>query len=88
MTAEMPELNGFTHRFIPAQQANLPTLLLLHGTGGNENDLLDLGRMLLPGAALLSPLWQIFKKKRIQPSQFPVLHYINFFFGNLSCISR
>jgi predicted esterase len=46
---------GYTHQFIPATMPGLPTLLLLHGTGGDEYDLLDLGRALLPGAALLSP---------------------------------
>jgi predicted esterase len=62
MAAEMPEINGFIHRFIPAQQANLPTLLLLHGTGGNEDDLLNLGRMLMPGAALLSPRGKVLER--------------------------
>lgn len=46
---------GFTHVFEPAARPGLPTLLLLHGTGGNEHDLLGLGRTLLPGAALLAP---------------------------------
>ena len=46
---------GFTHKFVPGKQgASQPTLLLLHGTGGDENDLLPLGRDLWPDAALLS----------------------------------
>jgi phospholipase/carboxylesterase len=46
---------SFTHRFQPALRPGLPPLLLLHGTGGNEDDLLPLGRMVAPDAALLSP---------------------------------
>jgi predicted esterase len=45
---------GFVHLFVPASGENT-TLLLLHGTGGDENDLIPIGRELLPGAALLSP---------------------------------
>ena len=44
---------GFIHRFVPGKSPR--TLLLLHGTGGDENDLVDLGRALDPDAALLSP---------------------------------
>jgi predicted esterase len=53
-----PEL-GFVHRFVPASRPSLPTLLLLHGTGGTEDDLLSLGARLLPGAAQLSPRGQV-----------------------------
>jgi phospholipase/carboxylesterase len=49
------ELLGFVHRFVPAGGPEAPTLVLLHGTGGDENDLLPVGRMLDERAALLSP---------------------------------
>ena len=44
------------HRFSTGEGRNAQTtLLLLHGTGGDENDMLPLGESLLPGAAILSP---------------------------------
>lgn len=48
-----PDDLGFVHVFVPAKDPASPTLLLLHGTGGDERDLLGLGRELWPGAALL-----------------------------------
>lgn len=50
-----PDGLSFIHRFEPATRPERTPLLLLHGTGGDENDLIDLGRMVAPGAALLSP---------------------------------
>ena len=44
---------GFIHVFEPGDPGR--TLLLLHGTGGDENDLVSLGRQLAPGAGILSP---------------------------------
>jgi len=49
----MPADLDFVHQFIPGASGR--TLLLLHGTGGDENDLIPLGRELDPAAALLSP---------------------------------
>lgn len=46
---------SFIHRFERGGRDDLPPLLVLHGTGGNESDLLPLGQMIAPGAALLSP---------------------------------
>lgn len=46
---------SFIHRFQPGSAPGAAPLLLLHGTGGDESDLLPLGAMLSPGAALLSP---------------------------------
>ncbi|MGF6232728.1 phospholipase/carboxylesterase [Inquilinus ginsengisoli] len=46
---------SFIHRFEPGTEPGSPPLLLLHGTGGDEADLLPLGRAVAPGSALLSP---------------------------------
>lgn len=45
----------FIHVFEPGSDPARRPLLLLHGTGGDERDLLSLGRTVAPGASLLSP---------------------------------
>jgi phospholipase/carboxylesterase len=46
---------SYQHLFQPGTDPAAPPLLLLHGTGGDEHDLVQLGRTLSPGSALLSP---------------------------------
>jgi phospholipase/carboxylesterase len=50
----MAELSH-VHRFEPARAPNRPPILLLHGTGGDENDLVPLGDLVAPASALLAP---------------------------------
>ena len=47
----------FLHEFVRGKSDR--TLLLLHGTGGNERDLIPLGREIDPDASLLSPRGKI-----------------------------
>lgn len=51
---------GFEHVFEPGTSGW--TLLLLHGTGGDEHDLVPLGRQLANGAALLSPRGKVLEQ--------------------------
>jgi len=53
-------LRNWHHQWVPgAAGPASPTVLLLHGTGGDESDLIPLGAELAPGASLLSPRGQV-----------------------------
>jgi predicted esterase len=53
---------GFEHVFRAPEAANAPTLLLLHGTGGNEHDLVPLADTLAPNAGVLSPRGKVLER--------------------------
>ena len=61
MSGAATDALGFIHVFKAAPQPGAPTLLLLHGTGGDEQDLLPLGG-LMPGANLLSPRGKVLER--------------------------
>lgn len=67
---------GFTHVWQPPKSGDQRILLMLHGTGGDEHDLVGLGEMLAPGAGMLSPRGQILEQgmprwfRRIAPGVF------------------
>ena len=50
------------HQYRPATIPGAPVLLLLHGTGGNEHELLPLADQLMPGAGVLSPRGKILER--------------------------
>lgn len=55
----MTEQLAFVHRWIPGGVPDAPVMLMLHGTGGDESDLIPLGNAIAPGAAILSPRGQV-----------------------------
>lgn len=46
--------NAYTHKTLPGEPGGR-MLFVLHGTGGDENQFLDAGRSLMPGATIVSP---------------------------------
>ena len=53
---------SFTHLYQPPRAPGAPTLLMLHGTGGNEHELVPLAAELMPGAGVLSPRGKVLER--------------------------
>jgi phospholipase/carboxylesterase len=53
--------DDFLHRFEPGDESR-PVLLALHGTGGDENDLLPMARMIDRHASVLSPRGKVLEQ--------------------------
>jgi predicted esterase len=53
---------GFVHVYHAAASAADPTFLVLHGTGGTEEDLLPLARLIDPRAGVLSPRGKVLER--------------------------
>ena len=51
----LSQLEGYDYRFEQGTDRSGPVLLLLHGTGGNEHDLIPVGRLVAPAADIVSP---------------------------------
>lgn len=54
----------FVHVFEPATDPDAPVVLVLHGTGGHERDLLPLAAAIAPGAAVLSPRGKVLEGEK------------------------
>jgi predicted esterase len=53
---------GFVHEYREPSRPDAPILFLLHGTGGDERDLIPLGEALDPGAGILSPRGKVLER--------------------------
>lgn len=53
--AAVSQLAGYDYRHEPGTDPTQPVLLLLHGTGGTETDLIPFARLIAPTASLVSP---------------------------------
>jgi predicted esterase len=74
-------LDGWTYLADPGAAADGPALLMLHGTGGTEREMLAFGRSLAPGAPVLAPRGRVsegaaarfFSRTPEDPFRFPDL---------------